>query len=274
MTRTFEREEDALARRLKLGDLMAAYEQSASEIRQAFGLLRSAEERLCEVFTDRIHVEDKYDRVDFHDPEDVLKNVQKQLWRAIVDHLELRRFMSVKAWHTLEEQLSRGKELPPFELEAIRTMAEGFRAQLPDMLEAAIKEVFDWLVPREGSWREQYKTNDRAKVGEKVVVTVLENWSGANWHVSYYSSQQLTALENVFTALDGQGQVTKSHASELENAINTIPKSAPCVGETRYFEFKGFKNRNLHLKFKRPDLVAKFNAIVGGDRLAAGKEAT
>ena|SRR5439155_23407886 len=38
-------------------------------------------------------------------------------------------------------------------------------------------------------------------------------------------------------------------------------------GETDYFRFKCFRNRNLHLEFKRLDLVAKLNAVAGGMRL-------
>jgi hypothetical protein len=39
------------------------------------------------------------------------------------------------------------------------------------------------------------------------------------------------------------------------------------VGETEYFAFRCFRNHNLHLRFKRPDLVAKINQIAGGNAL-------
>jgi len=39
------------------------------------------------------------------------------------------------------------------------------------------------------------------------------------------------------------------------------------IGETDYFAFRCFKNGNLHLIFKRPDLVRRLNQIAGGKRL-------
>lgn len=44
-------------------------------------------------------------------------------------------------------------------------------------------------------------------------------------------------------------------------------------GETEYFRFKCYHNGNLHLEFKRPDLVQKINAIVGGLTLKGAQEA-
>lgn len=35
------------------------------------------------------------------------------------------------------------------------------------------------------------------------------------------------------------------------------------VGETEYFKFKCYKNGNLHLEFKRSDLVDTLNQIAG-----------
>jgi len=45
----------------------------------------------------------------------------------------------------------------------------------------------------------------------------------------------------------------------LVDAINT----SNGTGETEYFKFKACKNGNLHLEFKRMDLVSKLNQLAG-----------
>ena len=49
--------------------------------------------------------------------------------------------------------------------------------------------------------------------------------------------------------------------------IDAIEAAKDGTGETEYLRFRCFRNRNLHLEFKRLDLVAKLNAIAGGMRL-------
>jgi hypothetical protein len=93
---------------------------------------------------------------------------------------------------------------------------------------------------------------------------VVERWEKyvRSWRVNYTAEQRLTALENVFTALDGRGQITKSHYSQIHNVVHA--EGFDGAGETEYFRFRVFQNGNLHLWFKRPDLLARFNALAGG----------
>ena len=81
--------------------------------------------------------------------------------------------------------------------------------------------------------------------------------------MDHYREQNIRAIDNVFHALDGNGTI-KSHRGPL---IDAIEASKDGTGETEYFRFRCFRNRNLHLEFKRLDLVAKLNAVAGGMRL-------
>ena len=69
-------------------------------------------------------------------------------------------------------------------------------------------------------------------------------------------------LDNIMHLLDGKG-IIKGSNGPLVEAIN----STVGVGETEYFRFKCFINSNLHLEFKRQDLLDKFNQIAGSNRL-------
>lgn len=135
------------------------------------------------------------------------------------------------------------------------------------MLGEAVEEVFDWLRPRNS----RYKTNTEFEIGPKVILAYVvgdvDSWT-THYRVDHRYQKDLVALENVFSALDGRGSIAKgSWQSELADAINQTPVNVG-RGETRYFKFRCFKNRNLHLEFKRPDLVDKLNQIAGGMRLS------
>jgi hypothetical protein len=74
--------------------------------------------------------------------------------------------------------------------------------------------------------------------------------------------QHLIALENALGMLSGKGTSCKTIKSKLSNAIRLSPK-----GDTEFFFYRAFNNGNLHLTFKDPDILAKFNSAAGGARL-------
>ena len=126
-------------------------------------------------------------------------------------------------------------------------------------IEEAVREVFEFLRPRNS----RYKTNTEFEIGKRVILFALENKWGGGFRVDHYREQNIRAIDNVFHALDGNGTI-KSHRGPL---IDAIEASKDGTGETEYFRFRCFRNRNLHLEFKRLDLVAKLNAVAGGMRL-------
>lgn len=79
------------------------------------------------------------------------------------------------------------------------------------------------------------------------------------------AEDKLCAIDRVFHALDGNLRAMEhTNRTPLIDAINT----SGGVGQTDYFSFKAYQNGNLHLEFKRADLLARLNAVGGrGDRL-------
>lgn len=226
-----------------------------------------AEERLRVTFmTDRVSVHDAYDRVRWDKPEDTLEHVERHLWGAIVDQIDVRRFMSISAAEALDRQLSREK-MPRLTAENVFAMAEGFRGRMTEMLQESIDDVFRRLTPQ-GHWR-KFKSNNKFEVGRRVILTGMvefSSWSG--WGVRFGGAEaELRAIENVFTSLDGHGSITKAYYSAISTAIKAAPKAETCQGETPYFKFRGWRNGNLHLTIKRLDLLRRFNALAGGRRL-------
>lgn len=269
--RAYERHEDGnqLAHRLTIPELVDTWQRAERDVRSAFAMVARAEKSLDAAFTldatFGLRVRERRNcQIDFNDADGPLLEMRRSIWSSLIDRLELRRMMSIKAWTELEKQLD-GKEIPEITEESVRAMVAQYNAALPSMLEQAIVEVFDWLRPP-GS---HYKSNSELEIGKRVCLSgVLETYMldiAGKLRVGHWAQPRLTALENVFSALSGEGSITKTHYGELTDAIPAA--GYPCSGETRFFKFRGFKNRSLHVEFKRLDLLEKFNRVGGGARL-------
>lgn len=271
---------DGLVVRSTVRELVARWEETVAQVRTAFGMLVVAEERLNEIFAMgesrheiRIDASRGTYRDCFDDVDDCLGRMRKQAWSTIIERLELQRMMSNGRWKELRRMLDAG-ELPEITEDNVLAFARGHAENLGAMLTEAIREVYDWLRPRMCHGRGtgwSYRTNDRVEVGRKVVLpySVERGYGGGRFHLTYGHEQSFTALENVMSALDGRGQISKTYGGEIGDAIKA---SADGIGETRYFKFKCFKNRNIHIEFRRLDLLAKFNRVAGGANLRPATE--
>ncbi len=265
-------EGNQIAPRLVPAELVAVYEKADSDIRQGFALVEQAMDRINAAFTldkpSGICVQRGSEYVRFGDPESHLKEVRRAIWHTMVERLEIRRFMSVAAWEELQREIDKG-EVPELTEEAILAMAKQFSDRAPAMLEQAVAEVFDFLRPPHS----EYKRNSEFEVPRRVALTwVIDTWYTKTFPSKFLQprhqcEQKLTALENVFSSLDGKGSTTKSHVSQLSEAIRKTKRGA--LGQTDYFAFRGFNNGALHLEFRRSDLLLRFNQIAGGSRLRA-----
>jgi hypothetical protein len=266
--------------RTTLTEMVAAYRQAEVDIRCAYALLTGAEERLKAAFQSDAYAFDldayshRSRSLDYTKPEQTMHELKHAAWKVLVDKMGIRSAMSIQRAKELDEQLAGRTDrfghdvepLPEITEANILAMMESTLGNLGAMLEEAVLEVFDWLMPR--NWRLEYKTNQKSQweLKEKLILTCCIQRSHSRntpYQVNYYRQQNITALDNVFAMMDGKG-IVKTHYGPLTDAICA---SADGTGETEYFAFKCFGNGNLHLKFKRPDLVAKLNAVAGGMRL-------
>ncbi len=264
--------EAALARRVTVRELVAAFEEARATVRATFATLVEAEKRLNAVYGrpdsyDRIQIDASGGlfRSDFEAVDECIERMTREAWAVIVDRLELRRMMSVSRWEALSKELREG-DLPEITEENVEAFGRGYLDSLPTMHAEAVAEVFEWLRPRGQLEHPKYKRNSELEVPAKIVIeyAVERAWTGAGFRLQHHRGQKFQALENVFSALDGRGQITKTHRSALEDAIAASPDGK---AETPYFRVRCYKNGNAHIEFLRHDLLAKFNAIAGGRRL-------
>lgn len=256
-----------------VAEVVRVYEEAKADIHKAFAVLAAAEKRLNDTFQmehwSTLQIRGKYDGrgINFNRPEEAIEELTREVWRRLVDRLELRRFMTNTRWEQLQKDIKEGN-MPEVTVANVMAFGQGMTEQIPQMAKEMIQEVFEFLRPR----RNTYKTNSQFEIGPRVIIEYgVEDWDGFRWGVHYYKQQQFTTLENVFSMLDGKGSINKTHTSKLEEAIRASGERGR--GETDYFEFKCFHNQNLHIKFKRLDLVKKLNQMAGGMRLREAREA-
>jgi hypothetical protein len=238
------------------------------QVDQAFQLLQHAKKRLGRTLGERhnrlwehqIH-ESQLDRA----AKESAEYIKRQAWGSIVARLDIRELMSVKKREALNEQLRQG-ELPPLTEANVWAFLEDLYGQLGNLLMDSAREIFDWLRPSH-NWRE-LKTNLKNVfgIGDKVIITsgMESSWNNKMpTRVDSYTEKYITALDNVMHLLDGKG-VTK-HPNNLITLIAGAGRLGAC--ENDYFKCKWFLNRNLHITFKRLDLIERLNQLAGSDKL-------
>lgn len=265
---------DGLAIRSTVREMVAAFEVAEREIRSAFAAILAAEARVNGAFGNgpndqiRVAASSRWD-CNFKDADRAIERIARDAWRFLVDRLELRRFMSIARTKELDEQLLRGA-LPPVTEESVFAFAGFYRENIGAMFDEAVVEVFNWLRHQGG----EYKTNKAFEIGSRVVLDsmVKRHWMNkGKFEVTHYREQRLTALENVFSALDGKGMIGKAHQSALRMAIEA---STSGRAETDYFEARMFAKGTLHMRFKRLDLLTELNRRAGGMQLRPPKDDT
>ena len=249
---------EAIAGRQTVAEFVASYSAAEKDMRDGFALVKRGLEALGEGSTLYCN-----HYCDFGNPDEVAANLRRKAWSNIIDRLQMRRAMSVKAWKEFEERMKRS-EVPPITVEIVEGMVRQYRQDLPAMLEASVVEVFEWLRPRDS----EFKTNTEYEIGKRVILTGVVRRSYSTWGISSYYRQELIALENVFDLVAGKQPGEQVHGcSKLETAISGISLRQACEGETEHFKFRGFKKATLHLEFRNAEHVARLNAIAGGARL-------
>jgi hypothetical protein len=251
-------------------ELVRAYAEAEAKIRSGFAQVAEAQHLLDGTFAMNSYgvsfrTSGGRSEINFEKPDDTLRELRRGVWSCLIERMQIRKAMSIAAWKELQNSIERG-EPPPITEEIVQGMIDKFRQDIPSMVEAAVHEVFDFLRPR----CSEYKTNTEFELGERVILKWVlgQRWDRrSKWSVDYDYEQNLIALENVFRWMDGTVVVSEQrHYSDLSTAIKACSPEK-CHGATAYFEFKGFNNRTLHLKFRRMDLVAKLNRVAGGMRL-------
>lgn len=193
-------------------------------------------------------------------------DLDQSMWRRAFDLTGFKQLMDAEVVAEFERSLS--PKPPEFTEANIRSTFLELHQQAGHMFQRGIVNVFKRL-------SDDYKTNaaERFKVGRKTVMQymVVSNFR-TGLQINYgYASDRINDIDRVIKTLDGK----QFKPRELESAMNSAFASrAPF--EDDYYRAKAFKNGNLHLEFRRADLLDQLNdqiaefydagALAGGHR--------
>lgn len=269
-------------------EIATKYASAVDNIRRLIGELKVQTDTLQEAFsretgyTSDFEIEVSHHRnsykLDDKGVESLVTEFKRAAWSILIDKLSIRKLMSSKARSELDEALNSSwsrhrqekiQELPEINGDSIVNVLSGFVQSAPEYFAESVTEVYKWLIPM--NWQGGHVTNQRDRVGKKVIRSwvVEQGYGGKRFHVRYQVRGELNALDTIFHTLDGKG-VIPGHEGPL---VSAIAVSEDGTGETEYFKFRAFKNGNLHIEFKRDDLLQEFNRIAAdGHRVGAKRQ--
>lgn len=260
-------ERQALANRETIASMVAQYNAGVAQMTAGWEQIAQGLADMERAFGDGAHttfrLADRSGRSVYLETGDIEASLRRDAWRALVARLNVRAMMSSRRSDELSRQLDRDA-LPAITEENVSAFVKGYLESLPDMLREAVEDVFEWLRPRGGTRGAGYKTNGPFEVGNKVVLTYCGevNYCQTGFWLNQYTRPRLLSLESVFKSLDGRGQIVERGASGIEEALR-----GSLTAETDHFRARAFKNGNIHLEFRRLDLLKRFNALAGGKTL-------
>lgn len=171
------------------------------------------------------------------------------MWRRAFDLTGFKQLMDAQAVAEFEKSLS--PKPPEFTEANIRSTFIDLQLSAGEMFRRGVFNVFRYL-------SDDYRTNasEPFRIGRKVVMSWMVGPSfRRGLSIRYgHSSDKLNDLDRVFQTLDSK----QFQPRTLESAMNAAFEQGE-VFESDYYRAKAFKNGNIHLEFKRLDLLDKVN---------------
>ena len=180
------------------------------------------------------------------------QQVDARVWMHLLERTGTRDLMDRTAKEELYASLS--GDVPEINEDNIRATFTKLAGDSKLIFQRGLARAFSSLDRR-------FKSHNAFKLGSRIILTRVFGDFGWNCHSEMGST--LADVERVFNVLDGE----KPNVGGLEAAIRESRGgyfSAPMqsVLETSLFKIKTYKNGNVHLWFKRDDLVEKANLVL------------
>jgi tetratricopeptide (TPR) repeat protein len=187
--------------------------------------------------------------------ENARKNLDRQLWRYLMDRSRLSDVMDAKAREELAKSL--GKDPPAANADNIAATLSSLIGDAPVILKRGLITLFENLSP-------EFRRHDAFRfTGKLVIKSALSAITGSDrwqtWDHWSKGREHLLDLERVLFVLDGKEP--PSFSTSVAEKVTFAKHGASSV-ETDYLDLRWFKNGNMHITIKRADLVERINAIL------------
>jgi predicted RNA methylase len=190
----------------------------------------------------------------------VTKTVDRGIWKHLIFSTGMESLMDAQARDEFQTQVE--KDPPPATVENCLATMETLVGDADLIFKRGIANAFSRLDRR-------FRSHDGFKIGARVVISyALQSFGG--W--SRGQDAIVRDVERTFCVLDGKPQ--PDYSAGIVGAIDTARRAqgwgaAAFEAETDYFRAKGFKNGNIHLWFKRDDLLSRVNQLLAAHYGAA-----
>jgi hypothetical protein len=196
----------------------------------------------------------------FHSPEEFAESMRvitdRALWSHLVKATSMADIMDADAKKEFREQIE--KNPPVCSVDSICATMFNNAANANDMFERGVVNAFKKLDSK-------YRTNDRFKVGKKIVIRNAFSDHGS-WNHWADASDEIHDIERALMIIDGKKPASRAGGilGVIDSARHEIPGYGPKSGtcENEYFHIRMFINGNIHATFKRLDLIEEVNRII------------
>jgi hypothetical protein len=180
----------------------------------------------------------------------VRKSIDTGVWEYALDVLGLKNIMDATTIAKFREE----NEKNPAEvtMENLIATMDDLGSRRVEIFDQGVVNLFDKL-------DRTFKTNPSFRVEKKIILKDALDTSYSGWNHYRRADDQLRDLDRIFHLLDGKPP--KDIMMDAAAVVGRV-QSKPDETETDYMTFKLCANGNLHIGFKRPNLVAGINRII------------
>lgn len=182
------------------------------------------------------------------------QDVDRATWRHLLGVSGMERLMDQTAKAQFDDQLK--NDPPEVSADTCRATMTALFEDAPTIFKRGIAEAFSRLDRR-------FKSHDGFKIGSRIVLTNAFSEHGS-WNYHYKAEAKFRDVERTFYVLDGKQQPDR--AAGIVGAIDAAKprnlQAGAFTAEDDYFRVRVFKNGNLHVWFKRDDLLSRVNRLL------------
>lgn len=242
---------------------LAAYAQAHEALTRASGAIDDARAALSRASPGanayNVHIEGE--RAAFHwtltVPDDYMATARRivdtYVWSHLVHITDLERLMDKTAKDQLRNQLR--DDPPEVTADNVYATLQQFIADSGMIFKRGIAECFSKLDRR-------FRSHDGWKIGSRMILTYVFDESGY-WNYHRNHRDTFADVERVFRVLDDNPAAHCEISTAMQDARTGRSGARQTEIETQYFIVRAFKNGNAHIWFKRDDLLARVNQLLG-----------
>lgn len=181
---------------------------------------------------------------------EAIQGIDKSFWFGAFEKTGFMQLLDTASRKKFDDDVHRNP--PEFNMENIQSTFLDLSMKADQMFSDGIINVFRRLSGN-------YESHDAFKVDKKIILSyaIQAAWSSGYCLRYGVGDDRVNDIDRVVKSLDGK----KHNPRELSCAMTEKFKLKQ-VYEDDYYRAKAFKNGNLHIEFKRPDIVDKINLMI------------